>query len=45
MGKKEYEKPIVEVIHFETEDIITTSGGNNIVSPGGEHDLPFVPVD
>lgn len=45
MGKKEYEKPMVEVIHFETEDIITTSGGNNIVVPGGggDYDLPFVP--
>lgn len=27
MNKKQYEKPAMEVIRFETEDIITTSGG------------------
>lgn len=26
MNKKQYEKPAMEVIRFETEDIITTSG-------------------
>lgn len=30
MNKKQYEKPAMEVIRFETEDIITTSGGGGI---------------
>lgn len=35
---KKYEKPVMEVIEFETEDIITTSGNH-------DYDLPFVPAD
>lgn len=34
MMKKEYEKPALEVIRFESEDIITTS----TVGVGGEGD-------
>ena len=28
MNKEKYEVPMTEVIQFETEDIITTSGGD-----------------
>lgn len=28
--KEKYESPEMEIIEFETEDIITTSGGNNL---------------
>ena len=34
--KRVYEKPYMEVIEFETEDVITTSGG--------AIDTPFEPV-
>ena len=34
--KERYETPEMEIVEFETEDIITTSGGN---------DLPQVGVD
>jgi len=27
MNREEYEVPVVEIIEFETEDVITTSGG------------------
>jgi len=33
-NKEIYETPVIEVIQFETEDVITTSG----------NDLPFEPV-
>lgn len=36
MMKKEYQKPILEVIGFESEDIITTSG----VGVGGGPEVP-----
>lgn len=29
MQKENYEIPMVEIIEFETEDIITTSGGDD----------------
>lgn len=32
--KKEYQEPTLEVIVFESEDIITTSGGGVTVDPG-----------
>lgn len=36
MMKKEYQKPTLEVIGFESEDIITTSG----VEVGGGAEVP-----
>lgn len=27
MQKEKYEIPVVEIVEFETEDVITTSGG------------------
>ena len=35
---KEYKKPIVEVIEFSMEDVITTSGGT-----GSDTETPLVP--
>ena len=37
--KNKYDTPEMEVIEFETEDIITASGGELT----GSDDLPFVP--
>lgn len=34
MMKKEYQKPTLEVIGFESEDIITTSGVGILPGPG-----------
>lgn len=28
--KKQYESPVMEIVEFETEDIITTSGASGI---------------
>lgn len=39
--KKEYQKPIMEVIGFESEDIITTSG----VTVDPDPDVPDEGVD
>lgn len=36
MMKKEYQKPTLEVIGFESEDIITTSG----ITVGPDPDVP-----
>lgn len=30
MNREEYEVPVVEIIEFETEDVITTSGGGGV---------------
>ena len=38
MNKEMYETPEMEVILFEAEDIIRTSGGDH------DYDLPTVPV-
>lgn len=38
--KKQYEAPVMEIVEFETEDIITTSGEINnglIIDPTGEN--------
>ncbi len=35
--KEKFEKAEIEIVEFETEDVITTSGG-------GAVDLPFEPV-
>ena len=29
MNKEKYEVPVMEIVEFETEDVITTSGGAN----------------
>lgn len=29
--KKQYESPVMEIVEFEAEDIITTSGNNNML--------------
>ena len=34
--KEPYDTPMLEIVHFSAEDIITTSGGN---------DTPFEPCD
>ena len=34
--KEKYETPVCEVIEFETEDVITTSGIGGIGDGGGE---------
>ena len=34
--KKEFEKPTVEIVEFDNEDVITTSGGNT---------TPTLPID
>ena len=34
---KEFEKPIMEIIHFEAEDVLTTSGSG---SGGEDSNLP-----
>jgi hypothetical protein len=36
MYHEEYVTPLMEVIHFENEDIITTSGGSDFGLGGGE---------
>ena len=36
--KEKFEKAEIEIVEFETEDVITTSGG------GGAIDTPFEPV-
>lgn len=36
--KEKFEKAEIEIVEFETEDVITTSGG------GGVIDTPFEPV-
>lgn len=38
--KEKYETPVCEVIEFETEDVITTSGndGNDGIGEGGNQD-------
>lgn len=41
MMKKEYQKPTLEVIGFESEDIITTSG----ITVGPDPDVPDTGVD
>lgn len=33
--KKQYESPIMEIVEFETEDIICTSGDPNPIIPDG----------
>jgi len=33
---KEFEKPIMEIIHFEAEDVLTTSGGQDADLPDDE---------
>ena len=35
---KEYKKPLITIASFETEDIITTSGGGNGGGNGGSED-------
>ena len=35
--KKKYEKAEIEIIEFETEDVITTSGDNGIDLPEDEN--------
>lgn len=38
--KKQYEAPVMEIVEFETEDIITASGEINnglIIDPTGEN--------
>lgn len=37
--KERYETPEMEIVEFETEDIITTSGGSTEVG-----ETPFVPA-
>lgn len=37
-----YETPKIEVVEFETEDVITCSGGTGI-DPG--NNLPALPID
>ena len=37
--KKKYEKAEIEIIEFETEDVITTSGDNNINLPKDENNF------
>lgn len=39
--KKNYQKPALEVVCFETEDIITTSGGSNGDPGGHAPDFPW----
>lgn len=41
--KEQYEIPCMEIIVFETEDIITASGGND-KNNNGTIELPFIPV-
>lgn len=31
--KKQYESPVMEIVEFEAEDIITTSSNNNMLPP------------
>lgn len=40
MEKKIYESPVIEVVEFAVEDIITTSGETSITP--GENELPVV---
>lgn len=40
--KKQYVIPSLQIIHFDCEDIIITSGAH---SGGGDYELPFVPAD
>lgn len=40
MNKEKYETPVTEITKFATEDVITTSGGNN----GDPNELPAFPV-
>ena len=42
MKKLEYETPEIEVIVFETEDVITTSGGNNPLISPDPWELPVI---
>lgn len=37
--REQYETPEMEVIEFETEDVITTSGGTGSVIGGGDEGL------
>ena len=39
--KEKYEKPIVELDEFETQDVLTTSGGESTPPWGGE-ETPFI---
>lgn len=41
--KEQYEIPCMEITVFETEDIITASGGNG-KNDNGTIELPFVPA-
>ena len=36
--KEKFEKAEIEIVEFETEDVITTSGGSRVI------DTPFEPV-
>ena len=39
---KKYEAPKEEILIFETEDVITTSGGEIDPGPDGPNELPIV---
>ena len=41
MNKEKYEVPLIEIINFEAEDIITTSGGTD----EGEVDIDLFGLD
>ena len=45
MSKKAYERPFMDVIEFDTEDIIATSGGTpeNPTDPLSPYELPVIP--
>lgn len=47
MERKKYEKPKVEIIHFETEDVIMTSGCHTAWSGGDSscYETLFDPID
>lgn len=40
---EQYETPNIEVVHFQYEDVITTSGIDGYTEPKPE--LPWVPID
>lgn len=40
-----YVKPELEVIKFETEDVIVTSNGGGSEIPLGPDELPIIPIN
>ena len=43
--KPKYLKPQIEIVQFETEDVLTTSGNYNVVPEKPGIDLPIDPFE